>query len=100
MAKCPACGKVFSVYRARTTGPGSQSAHLHGHLQQIAEHAGYSMGEVKEAMKEDLASWPVVERFGHMIHASEADVDTMVESEAVDWTHQKAAFLGIILREG
>jgi len=99
MATCPACGKVFSVYRARTTGPGSQSAHLHGHLQQLAEFTGFSMSELKEAMKADLPNWPVVERLGHMVHVSEADVDTMVESAAIEWLHVKASELGVALRE-
>jgi hypothetical protein len=99
MATCPACGKVFSVYRARTTGPGSQSNHLHGHLQQIAEHTGFSMSELKDVLKQDLPGWPVVERLGHMVHVSEADVDTMVESAAIEWTHVKAAELGVVLRE-
>jgi len=68
-------------------------------LQQLAEFIGFSMSELKEAMKADLPNWPVVERLGHMVHVSEADVDTMVESAAIEWTHVKASELGVGLRE-
>jgi len=84
----------------RSTGKGSQCNHLHGHLQQLAEFTGYGMSEIKDVMKADLFEWPMVERMGHLIPMSEADVDTMVESAAITWCHVKAADLGIILREG
>jgi len=99
MPVCPRCKFQFSVYRARTTGPGSQSAHLHGHLQQLAEHTGHSMGEIKDAMKADLATWPHEEIFGRMVPVSEADVDTAVEASAIAWTHMRASELGVVLRE-
>ena len=100
MATCPKCGFKFTVYRARTTGPGSQCNHLHGHLQQLAEFTGYGMSEIKDVMKADLACWPHVERMGRMVAVSEADVDTGVEAQAIEWCHQKSSELGIILREG
>lgn len=100
MASCPCCGRAYPRGgRPRTTGPGSQSNHLHGHLQQICEHTGYTMSEVKEAMKADMPNWPVVERLGHLVHLSEADVDTLVEAEAIEWTHRTAAELEIRLIE-
>lgn len=57
------------------------------------------MSEVKDALKADLADWPHVERFGKMVAVSEADVDTVVESAAIEWTHVKASELGVVLRE-
>ena len=99
MARCPKCGYQFSIYRARTTGPGSSSNHLHGHLQQLAEHFGYSMQEMKQAMKDDLPQWPHVERLGHMVAISEADVSMEVESAAIGWCHMRAAEYGVELRE-
>lgn len=99
MPVCPRCKFQFSVYRARTTGPGSQSNCLHGFLQQLAEHTGYSMTEIKEVMKEDLPQWPHVERLGRMVAVSEADVDTAVESAAIEWCRVKAVDLGVVLRE-
>lgn len=99
-SSCPACGRPYPRGgRPRTTGMGSQCNHLHGHLQQLAEFTGYSMSEIKEVMKADLPNWPVVERLGHVVHVSEADVDTMVESAAIEWTHRKADELNVILIE-
>jgi predicted DNA-binding transcriptional regulator AlpA len=69
-------------------------------LQQLAEHTGYSMSELKEVMKADLSDWPHVERFGRMVAVSEADVDTAVEAAAIEWCHMRAAELGVVLREG
>jgi len=57
------------------------------------------MSEIKEVMKDDLPGWPHVERFGRMVAVSEADVDTVVEAAAIEWTHVKAAELGVVLRE-
>jgi hypothetical protein len=95
--------RLESPRKPRTTGPGSQSAHLHGHLQQLAEYTGYTMGEIKEAMKEDLLDWPshevVLGGRRHRIYSSEADADTVLESKAVEWTHVRAAEMGITLVE-
>lgn len=99
MPVCPRCKFQFSVYRARTTGPGSQSAHLHGHLQQLAEHTGHSMGELKQIIKSETTSWPTHEILGHLVYASEADVDSATESEAIERCHVIASDLGIVLRE-
>lgn len=99
-SSCPACGRPYPrAGLPRTTGPGSQCNHLHGHLQQLAEHTGHSMGEIKDAMKADLATWPHEEIFGRMVPVSEADVDTAVEASAIAWTHMRASELGVVLRE-
>jgi hypothetical protein len=98
---------TFSIEKKkkpRTTGPKSQQAHLHGHLQQIADYCGYYMSEIKEAMKEDISDWPRkiidVGDTRRTIYMSEADADTVLESKAIEWTHVKASELGIILYEG
>jgi hypothetical protein len=58
------------------------------------------MSEVKDVLKADLADWPHVERFGKMVAVSESELDTLVASAAIEWTHVKAAELGVVLREG
>jgi hypothetical protein len=103
--KCPKCGHEFipTSGRPRSTGKYSQSAHLHGHLQQLAQHCGYSMGELKDAMKEDCAFWPyhevVLGSTVHMVPISEADATVEVESQAIEWVHMRAAEVGCPLRE-
>jgi hypothetical protein len=61
------------------------------------------MGEIKEVMKEDLAEWPVrCVKVGSTISSipiSEAEASTAVESAAIEWCHQRAAELQIVLRE-
>ena len=99
-SSCPCCGRPYNSGLPRTKGPGSQSAHLHGHLQQIAKHIGCYMGELKEAMKYDLPDWPMKFVLQHKVAASEADVNTFIESQAITWCHVKAAELGVVLREG
>jgi hypothetical protein len=90
--------------KPRTFGPGSQSAHLHGHLQQLAVHFGYTLGEMKDVMKGDVAEWPREERkFGKrriLRPVSEATVSTVVESRAIEWCHLIAAEEGLVLVEG
>lgn len=103
MRICTVCGQVIRNARPRTTGPRSQSAHLHGHLQVIAAETGYTMGEMKQVMKEDMPTWPTkAVRFRgreYVVAVSEADVDTETESAAIEWCHQQACELGIVLRE-
>ena len=98
---CPWCGQ--RLQRLRSTGRGSQSAHLHGHLRQIAEHCGYTLGEMKEVMKADCPAWrhrDVVIGGRHvMVPESEADASVEEESAAIEWCHYVAAELGVVLRE-
>jgi hypothetical protein len=90
--------------KPRTFGPGSQSAHLHGHLQQLAVHFGYTLGEMKEIMKDDVPEWPTEERkLGKrrvLRPVSEATVSTVVESKAIEWCHMVAGEEGLVLVEG
>ena len=104
-ARCPTCGQRLSslTSRPRTTGPKSQSNHLHGHLQLLAQETGYTMGEMKDVMKEDCAFWPQkVVRVGktvQTVYLSESDATADVEAMAIEWCHYRAAELGIVLRE-
>ena len=90
--------------KPRTFGPGSQSAHLHGHLQQLAIHFGYDLAEMKLIMKDCVPEWPVEERkFGKTVKlrpVSEATVSTVVEASAIEWCHRIAAEEGLVLVEG
>ena len=90
--------------KPRTFGPGSQSAHLHGHLQQLAIHFGYDLAEMKLIMKDCVPEWPVEERkFGKTVKlrpVSEATVSTVVESAGIEWCHRIAAEEGLVLVEG
>jgi len=91
-------------YKARTTGPRSGSAHLHGHFRQIAEFMGeYSLEAVKAYAKEDCPEWPRVDvTIGgktRMVPISEADADTVAESALIEWCHFKASDMGIVLIE-
>jgi hypothetical protein len=103
--KCPNCKYEWIPVRGRprSTGKGSQSAHLHGHLQQIGKEVGYSLEEIKSVMKGDCIDWPHKQvMFAHKIHVvpiSEADATVEVESAAIEWCHMRAAELNITLVE-
>ncbi|MEO5367894.1 MAG: transglycosylase SLT domain-containing protein [Magnetococcus sp. WYHC-3] len=97
-----------------STGKFSQSAHLHGHLQQLAQFTGHDLGEMKRIMKKECSFWPWEEveireesLWGLVttVRTEMRPVSTMkitpdVASKAIDWCHEKAAFLGYHLREG
>ena len=89
--------------KPRTTGPRSQSAHLHGHLQSLALFTGYSMEEVKAVMKRDMPEWPVnivkIGKVTHYDYGSEADADTVLEAKAIEWCHMRAAEINCPLVE-
>jgi hypothetical protein len=99
-------------FKRRTAGPkkvnpndpGYQSNHLHGHLSQLAIHFSYTMGEMKEIMKDDVPEWPVEPRtIGKRVKirpVSEANVSVEVESKAIEWCHMIAGEEGITLKEG
>ena len=100
--KCPKCGYELTV-RPRTTGKYSASAHLHGHLQQLAKFTGYTLGEVKEVMKEDCEGWPhhEIELGGvvRLVPISETDASSADESAGIEWCHRKASDMGVRLVE-
>lgn len=104
--KCPSCKYEWEpkATKPRSTGPFSQSAHLHGHLQQIGRELGYSMGEIKDVMKHDCLEWPrrtvVFKGITYLVPISESEATTIIESAAIEWCHMRAAEFGIRLVEG
>lgn len=107
VTNCPKCGYQWNkvdTSRPRSTGPHSQSAHLHGHLQTLAQFCGYSLGEMKDVMKADNAFWPHHEvKVGSVVRVvpiSEADMNSVDESLAIEWCHMRAAEVGCVLQEG
>lgn len=89
--------------KPRTTGEGSQSAHFHGHIRQIAFETGNTFDDVKQAIKiraaEDM-KYPCSVILGKTIPQSEADATTEEESILIEMAHLVAAENGIILTEG
>ena len=89
--------------KPRSTGPGSQCSHLHGHLQQLAQALGLTMTEVKDFMKRDCPWWPsheiTIGKRTERVYMSESDVESATEAKAISWCHQAALDCGIILRE-
>jgi len=101
---CPKCKFKWQLFdhtpgRPRTTGPWSQNHHLRGHVRQLADHTGYSMGEMMQVVKAETVSWPTRELRGRVVWASEADVSVEVASEAIERTHVMAVDLGVVLKE-
>lgn len=108
VVKCPFCSRQWNhidTTRPRSTGPHSQCAHLHGHLQQLAQHCGYSLGEMKDVLKADCPFWPhreikVGKSIPRMVPISETDMNSADEAQAIEWCHMRADELGVTLREG
>jgi len=94
---------VSLPHKPRSTGPKSQSAHLHGHLQQLGRHLGYSMEEIKSVMKYDCIEWPrhqiTFKGQIYLVPISEADASSAVESAAIEWCHMRSAEFAIMLVE-
>jgi len=87
--------------KPRTTGPGSQSHHLNGHIQQIASHTGQSFDDVKMAIKFEARAdgYSGHEVAGHWIPKSEKETSTAECAILIEVAHRIAAFLEIKLRE-
>lgn len=87
--------------KPRTTGDGSQSHHINGHVQQIAAETGNSFDDVKLAAKHDAISrgYPFRTIAGQIIPYSESEIDTVAAGHLIETLHQIAAELGIALQE-
>jgi hypothetical protein len=85
----PSKPRTFGPRKQKPDDPVYQSNMLHGFLSQLAIHFGYTIGEMKEIMKDDVPEWPVEKRrIGKRVRlrpVSEADVSTAVEAKAIDW---------------
>ena len=97
--------------KPRTTGDKSQSHHLNGHIQQIAEETGMPFEAVKLEVKHRGVSmgYPMLLKkngevkldiWGRVMGISEADSSTKDCAILIEVTHILAAEIGMILKEG
>ena len=98
----PSKPRTFGPRKQKADDPVYQSNMLHGFLSQLAIHYGYTMGEIKEIMKDDVPEWPVEPRkVGKRMKlrpVSEADVSTVVEARAIEWCRMIAGEEGLVLK--
>ena len=98
----PSKPRTFGPRKQKPDDPVYQSNMLHGFLSQLAIHYGYTMGEMKEIMKDDVPEWPVEpRRVGKRMKlrpASEADVSTIIEAKAIEWCRMIAGEEGLVLK--
>jgi len=88
--------------KPRTTGDGSQSHHLNGHVQQIAEYTGDGFDEVKMHVKREAIAmgYPFhTNSFGEVVPESEANASTVECGYLIDTAHRIASDLGVRLKE-
>lgn len=88
--------------KPRSTGPGSQSHHLNGHVQQIADRTGLAFDLVKYCIKmlavEEM-DYPHAVVDGHVWPQSEADCSSGECALLIEAAHVWAARHGIELEE-
>jgi hypothetical protein len=87
--------------RPRTTGPGSQNSHAHGHAQQIANETGHDMHEIETIVKVRALKrgYPYTVVMGMTIPKSQRDITTTECGYLIDEYHALAGELDIELRE-
>jgi hypothetical protein len=87
--------------KPRTTGQGSQSHHINGHVAQIAQETGNDFDDVKNAAKHMALSrgYPYHTIAGQVVPYSETELNTEQAGHLIEALHQIAAELGIQLRE-
>lgn len=101
---------VSTVTKPRSTGYKSQSHHINGHCQQIAEETGNDFATVKNhckmvalergyPFKRDENGVPLIGLDDQPIPESERNIDTEEAGILIETIHQVAAELGIWLRE-
>lgn len=93
--------KLGKPRKPRTTGDGSQSHHLNGHIQQVANAMGIDFDRIKMLVKIEARElgYPGIEYFGIWIPQSEADSDTVECGYLIESVHKVAAQFGITLIE-
>ena len=98
----PAIIQLKKWYKGRSTGWKSQSHHINGHCQQIAEETGNDFDTVKSYCKNEAisAGYPIDILNDIVIPWSEARIDTLQASILIDTIHRLAADYGINLKEG
>lgn len=94
--------QVSPPVKKRTTGENSQSHHINGHVQLIAQSIGEDFDVVKEEAKRKAISkgYPYrTDAFGHVQPLSETALDTEQAGHLIEALHEIAAFLNIKLKE-
>ena len=89
-------------YKPRTTGKGSQSHHLNGHIAQICNVTGNDHETIKYCVKMiavEQLNYPFETVCGHVVPKPERECDTEECAKLIEASHMLAAQLGIILRE-
>ena len=97
--------------RPRTTGKGSQSHHINGHIQQLSIETGFNFSDMKKYMKELAVSRgypmelndngdPMMDPWDNPVGKSESDISVEEAKLLIDTIHQFAAENGIRLVEG
>jgi hypothetical protein len=97
----PAIITLKKWYRSRSTGWKSQSAHINGHIQQIAEETGNDFDTVKTWAKTESISegYPYDLINDLVVPWSEARIDVLQASILINTIHRLAAELGTNLKE-
>ena len=92
---------ISTPKRARSTGAGSQSHHLNGHIQQVCLATGNDFDMVKAVVKMRAIArgYPFKTLRGVVIPQSEADASIEECALLIDEVHQLAAEEGIALVE-
>ena len=96
--------------KPRTTGDRSQSHHLNGHIQQIAEFTGMPFELIKLEVKCRAVGmgYPMLVKpdgtvqmdiYGRVMGISEADSSTKECAILIETTHMLASEVGIVLQE-
>jgi len=94
--------KLGMPRKPRTTGDKSQSHHLNGHIQQIAQYTGDDFDDVKMEIKRRAISrgYPFrTDSFGNVVPESEANSSTVECAMLIDTAHEVASFLNLRLKE-
>jgi len=94
--------KLGKPRKPRSTGEGSQNAHLNGHVQQIAAETGDEFDDVKMEIKRRAIKrgYPFhTDSFGNVVPQSEADASTEECAMLIEEAHDVAGFLNIRLKE-
>ena len=94
--------KIGYPRKPRTTGEGSQSHHLNGHVQQICMETGDEFDDVKMEIKRRAIKrgYPShTDSFGNVVPQSEANASTVECAMLIEEAHDVAAFLNIRLKE-
>lgn len=89
-------------YKPRTTGRGSQSHHLNGHVAQIGNVTGNDHETIKYCVKMiavEQLGYPFSTVAGHIVPKRESDCNSEECAKLIEASHMLAAQLGIILRE-